>query len=79
MDEVSITVRRVPVAWRNELAARASQERKSLQEYMLGLIETAVSRPPLDAVIERSRARARASGITVTIEDILEARDADRR
>jgi hypothetical protein len=77
--EVSITVRRVPIEWRNELAARAAREQKSLQEYMLGLIETAVSpRPPLDEVIERSRARARASSVTVTIEDILESRDADR-
>lgn len=80
VDEVTITIGRVPVEWRNELAARAAREQQSLQEYMLGLIETAVSpRPPLDEVIERSRARARASGVTVTIEDILESRDADRR
>jgi len=79
MGETSITVRHIPAEWRDELAARAARERKSLQGYMLSLIEATVSHPPLDLVIERARERARASGVTITIEDILESRDADRR
>jgi hypothetical protein len=77
--ETSVTIRHVPVEWRDELAARAARQRQSLQEYMLTLLESTVSHPPLDVVLERARARVHASSSTVTIEDILESRDADRR
>ncbi|MCD0442464.1 hypothetical protein LO763_02345 [Glycomyces sp. A-F 0318] len=79
MSEVSMTIRHVPEEWRAELAARAARERQSLQEFMLGQIEGIVAHPPLDLVVERARERVRASNSSVTIEDILESRDADRR
>lgn len=79
MGEVSMTIRHVPEEWRSELAARAAKQRQSLQEFMLGLIETTVAHPPLDTVVERARERVRASSSSVTVDDILESRDADRR
>lgn len=79
MSEISMTIRHVPEEWRSELAARAAKQRQSLQEFMLGLIETTVEHPPLDVVIDRARERARASGVNLTIEEVLEAKDADRR
>ncbi len=74
-----MTIRHVPAEWRDELASRAARQRQSLQEYMLSQIEGIVARPPLDLVIERARERVRASNSSVTIEDIIESRDADRR
>lgn len=79
MGEGSMTIRHIPDEWRAELAARAARERRSLQEYMLGQIESIVAHPPLDLVIERARERVRASSSTITVEDILESKDADRR
>jgi hypothetical protein len=74
-----MTIRHIPDEWRAELAARAARERQSLQEFMLQQIESIVAHPPLDLVVERARQRVRASDSSVTIEDILESRDADRR
>lgn len=74
-----MTIRHVPDEWRAELAARAALQRQSVQEFMLGLIETTVAHPPLDMVIRRARERANASDSSITTEDILESRDADRR
>lgn len=79
MSEGSMTIRHIPDEWRAELAARAARERQSLQEFMLQQIESIVAHPPLDLVVERARQRVRASDSSVTIEDILESRDADRR
>ncbi|GAA2268513.1 hypothetical protein GCM10009853_022270 [Glycomyces scopariae] len=74
-----MTIRHVPEEWRDELAARAARQRQSLQEFMLSQLEDIVARPPLDVVVERARERVRASSSSVTSENILESRDADRR
>jgi hypothetical protein len=74
-----MTIRHVPEEWRSELAVRAARQGQSLQEFMLGQIGNLVAHPPLEMVLDRARTRARASGARVTIEDTLEARDADRR
>jgi hypothetical protein len=76
---VAITIRNVPEDVRNELAARAARSGRSLQEYLLLELKTMASRPTLEEVIERARARAEAEGITEGVQAILEARDADRR
>lgn len=76
---VTITVRDVPIDARNAIAARAAAKGQSMQEYLRAfLIETA-ARPDRHEVIERARARVRALGSKVTVESILEAKDADRR
>jgi len=76
---VAITVRDVPDAVRDELAARAARAGKSLQEYVRAMLVDAASRPPVADVIARARARVDATGVQVDAGSILAARDADRR
>ena len=76
---VAVTIRHVPDEVRDELAARAARVGKSLQEYLLGMLVDTAARPPVDDVIARARARVTATGVKVTAESILAARDADRR
>ena len=76
---VAITIRDVPDAVRDELAARAARAGKSLQEYVRAMLVDAASRPPVADVIARARARVDATGVQVNAKSILAARDADRR
>lgn len=76
---VSITVREVPDAVRDELAARAARAGKSLQEYLRGMLVDTAARPPVEDVIARARARVDSTGVRVDAAAILAARDADRR
>jgi plasmid stability protein len=76
---VAITVRDVPDEVRDELAARAARAGKSLQEYLRGMLVEAASRPSAEDVIARARARVDATGVRVSADAILAARDADRR
>jgi plasmid stability protein len=76
---VAITVRDVPDDVRDELAARAARDGKSLQEYLRAMFIDATSRPTVGDVIARARARVEATGVRVDAEAILAAHDADRR
>lgn len=76
---VQITIRNVPPAVRNELASRAACEGKSMQRYLLELLEQTVAHPSMAVVMERIRKRKRAARSHVSVDAILEARDADRR
>jgi len=76
---VAVTVRDVPEEVRDELAARAARAGKSLQEYLRSMLVDTASRPPVDDVIARARARVDATGVRADAESILAARDADRR
>jgi plasmid stability protein len=76
---VAITIRDVPDAVRDELAARAGRAGKSLQEYVRGMLVDAAARPPVEDVIARARTRVEATGVRVGAQSILTARDADRR
>ena len=75
---VAITVRDVPDEVRDELAARAARAGKSLQEYLRVQFIDAAAHPPVDDVIARARARVNATGLRVSADSILAARDADR-
>jgi plasmid stability protein len=76
---VVITVRDVPDAVRDELAARAARAGKSLQEYLRGVLIDTAGRPAVDDVIARARARVAATGARVGSDAILAARASDRR
>ena len=76
---VQITIRDVPEAVRDELAARAARERKSMQEYLREELERLAARPSVHAWIEQVRQRKRASARHVAARKILAHRDADRR
>ncbi|MDF1521311.1 MAG: hypothetical protein P1P87_00645 [Trueperaceae bacterium] len=67
----SITIRDVPEATRDELAARAARSGRSLQEFLrLELIELA-DRPDPSDVIARARERLRRTGTSIPPEVIL--------
>ena len=76
---VQITIRNVPDEVRDELAARAARARMSMQEYLRTELERLASRPTIHAWVERARARKHDSGARVPGQEILRARDADRR
>jgi len=75
---VQITIRNVPEDVRNELAARAALQRKSMQEYLLGELERMAARPTVASWLAEVRNRKAASGRRLAAERILEHRDADR-
>ena len=76
---VQITIRHVPEAVRDELAARAARERKSMQEYLRAELARLAARPTLDAWLEQVRERKRSSETRVPRREILRHRDAERR
>lgn len=74
---VAITIRNVPDQVRNELASRAAALGWSLQEFLLSELIVLSERPNNAQLI--ARARERLAGPGPTIEQILTARDHDRR
>jgi plasmid stability protein len=76
---VQITIRDVPEKVRDELAARAALQGKSMQEYLRMELERMAARPSVEAWLEQVRNRVRASQSRVSTAQILKARDADRR
>jgi plasmid stability protein len=76
---IQITIRDVPEKVRDELAARAALQGKSMQEYLRAELERLAARPSVDAWLEQVRRRKRASQTRVASGRILKNRDADRR
>lgn len=75
----SITVRDVPAATRDELAARAARSGRSLQEYLRAQLIELARRPDAEMLVSRIRERKARTGTTVAPERILTHRDAERR
>jgi len=76
---VAVTIRDVPDDVRDELAARAAHSGQSLQEYLRAILVTVASRPTVDDVLARARARVTATGVRLDPAATLSAKDADRR
>ena len=76
---VQLTIRDVPEQVRDELAARAALQRKSMQEFLRGELERIASRPSLEIWLQTVRERKDAAGTRVRPRSILQARDADRK
>jgi antitoxin FitA len=76
---VQITIRDVPEKVRDELAARAALQGKSMQEYLIAELLRIASRPSIDAWLKQVRRRKRMSRSEVSSEKILKARDLDKR
>lgn len=76
---IQITIRDVPGTVRDELAARAAMQGKSMQEYLKCELERLASRPPVEKVLERIRDRKALAKTRIPPEEILAQRDADRR
>jgi plasmid stability protein len=76
---VAITVRDVPDEVRDKLAEQAARAGQSLQEYLRAILVASATRPTVDDVIARARARVEKTGVRVDATTILDSRDADRR
>jgi antitoxin FitA len=76
---IQITIRDVPEKVRDELAARAALQGKSMQEYLRAEIERLAARPTVHAWLEQVRKRKRVSQTVLAMKRIVKERDADRR
>jgi hypothetical protein len=76
---IQITIRDVPERVRDELAARAALQGRSMQEYLRAELERLASRPSVDAWLQQVRRRKRAAQSKISAEQILKSRDSDRR
>jgi antitoxin FitA len=76
---IQITIRDVPEKVRDELAARAALQGKSMQEFLRAELERLATRPSVEAWLNQVRRRKRAGDTRVSVELILKGRDADRR
>lgn len=75
----AVTIRDVPDDVVAELAARATQDGRSLQEYLRGELITMASRPDINHWLAGARANRAAFGIEISVDEILAARDEGRR
>lgn len=75
----SITVRNVPQEVRDELAARAAQAGRSLQEHLRSELIDLVKKPSQAAFVERLRARKSSVPARLSTRKILAHKAVDRR
>ena len=75
---VSTTIRAVPDAVRDELAARAARSGRSLQEYLVAELSELAAKPSIDDALREIRSHA-VTYPPVSVEEILADLDADRR
>jgi antitoxin FitA len=76
---IQINIRDVPVRVRDELAARAALQGKSMQEFLREELERLAARPSIDKWLREVGKRKRATDAQVSTDDILGALAADRR
>jgi hypothetical protein len=76
---IQITIRDVSEKVRDELAARAALQGKSMQEYLRAELERLAARPSIESWLQQVRKRKRASQTRVSSSQILHDRDSDRR
>lgn len=75
---IQITIRDVPEKVRDELAARAAQQGKSMQEFLQAELRRIVGRPSTEVWMERVRRRKRLMKSHISTEQILKDLDAIR-
>lgn len=76
---VQINIRDVPEKVRDELAARAALQGKSMQEFLRAELERLAARPSIEAWLRQVRNRKRATQTRLTSKQMLDSRNADRR
>ena len=76
---VSITIRDIPDDTRDELAARAARNGKSLQEYLRGEMIESTRRPDVAALLDRSSHRKRQTRSELSPDQIVAHIEAGRR
>jgi plasmid stability protein len=76
---VQINIRDVPEEVRDELAARAALQGKSMQEFLRAELERLAARPSIEVWLQQVRKRKRATQTRLSSRQILDSRNADRR
>ena len=76
---IQITIRNVPTEVRDKLASRAALQGKSMQEYLRQELERIAAEPPLEEVLARIAERKARTGTRLSVDEILDHRDAERR
>jgi plasmid stability protein len=76
---VQLTIRKIPERVRDELAARAALQGRSMQEFLRAELERLAARPSVEAWLQQVRKRKSAAQTRVSPTQILKNRDADRR
>lgn len=76
---VNITIREVPDEVRDELAARAALEGKSMQEYLRSELERIAARPSIQAWLANVKERKSVGNTRIPPSKIIRARNADRK
>ena len=75
---IQITIRDIPKKVRDELAARAALQGKSMQEFLRAELLRIAARPSIDTWLQQVRRRQRVNQTRVSSEQIVKDRDADR-
>lgn len=75
----AVTIRDLPDAVVAELASRAAADGRSLQEFLKAQLVGLAARPDINHWVAEALGRKQVVGVTLEIDDILTARDADRR
>lgn len=76
---VNITIRNVPNDVRDVLASRAARSGKSLQEFLTGELSRLASTPSPVDFIRGLELQVKLDGAYLTHDDVMNAKDADRR
>ena len=76
---VQITIRNVAESVRDELAARAARQGRSMQEFLRAQLELLAARPSPEVWLQQVRSRKRASRVRISAARVLKERDAGRR
>ncbi len=76
---IQISIRDVPAKVRDELAARAASQGKSMQEFLRCELERLAARPSVTNWLEQVRNRKRAARTQISAAAIVKERNADRR
>ena len=76
---IQINIRDVPEKVRDELAARAALQGKSMQEFLRAELEHLAARPSIDAWLKQVQTRKQSTQTRVSSKKILDNRNADRR
>ena len=76
---VQLTIRDVSESTRDELAARAALQGKSMQEFLRCELERLASRPSIETWVAGTRDRKASTNTRVSSSKILRARNADRK
>ena len=74
----AMTIREVPEATRNELAARAARSGRSLQEYLRQTLIGLAAQPDMNELLDELRVRKETTGSRLSAEQILAFRDDGR-